>query len=135
MVAAPTSAYCRQTVHSLVFVPKISHLSVQRIIERVFPIVVVTSIDADHPTNGASHGQRNVMEVRFNSRNTVLIDREPIRFIFLLVNDCEDGSDEPSTCPRRICLAGQFQCRNTNCTPISYVCDGKERNTLRNSVE
>lgn len=45
---------------------------------------------------------------------------------FILVNDCEDGSDEPSTCPRRICLAEQFQCRNTNCTPISYVCDGKE---------
>lgn len=49
-----------------------------------------------------------------------------IRSVFgIAVNDCEDGSDEPSTCPRRICSASQFQCRNTNCTPISYVCDGK----------
>ncbi|CAF4219247.1 unnamed protein product, partial [Rotaria sp. Silwood2] len=40
------------------------------------------------------------------------------------VNDCEDGSDEPSTCPNRQCTPTQFQCRNQNCTPISYVCDG-----------
>ncbi|CAF0886571.1 unnamed protein product [Adineta steineri] len=40
------------------------------------------------------------------------------------VRDCEDGSDEPSTCPQRRCTANQFQCRNQNCTPISFVCDG-----------
>ncbi|CAF3041270.1 unnamed protein product, partial [Rotaria sp. Silwood2] len=42
------------------------------------------------------------------------------------VNDCEDGSDEPSTCPQRQCSPTQFQCRNQNCTPISYVCNGMD---------
>ncbi|CAF0957368.1 unnamed protein product [Adineta ricciae] len=42
------------------------------------------------------------------------------------VNDCEDGSDEPTTCPQRRCTTNQFQCRNQNCTPISYVCDGMD---------
>lgn len=43
------------------------------------------------------------------------------------VADCEDGSDEPSTCPQRRCLATQFQCRNQSCVPLSYVCDGKRK--------
>ncbi|CAM4944086.1 unnamed protein product [Rotaria socialis] len=40
------------------------------------------------------------------------------------VVDCEDGSDEPSTCPQRRCPSEQFQCRNQSCTPVPYVCDG-----------
>ncbi|CDW53518.1 Low-density lipoprotein receptor-related protein [Trichuris trichiura] len=38
--------------------------------------------------------------------------------------DCRDGSDEPDTCPQRICLVGQFQCDNHNCTSPFQICDG-----------
>ncbi|CAK1544808.1 unnamed protein product [Leptosia nina] len=38
--------------------------------------------------------------------------------------DCQDGSDEPDTCPVRHCRAGSFQCKNTNCTPAATICDG-----------
>lgn len=37
--------------------------------------------------------------------------------------DCEDKSDEPDTCPERLCAAQTFQCGNGNCTSISTVCD------------
>jgi hypothetical protein len=56
----------------------------------------------------------------------VLIFKDKKNIFVVLVNDCEDGSDEPSTCPQRRCTAQQFQCRNQNCTPISYVCDGRK---------
>ena len=112
--------YCQRMVHTRVSVPKIFLLPVHRIIELVCPIVAVINIDVDHPMNDVFHGQQNAMEVKSNGKKN--LDEH----FFILVNDCEDGSDEPSTCPRRICLAEQFQCRNTNCTPISYVCDGKE---------
>ncbi|KAJ8966733.1 hypothetical protein NQ317_010605 [Molorchus minor] len=38
--------------------------------------------------------------------------------------DCKDGSDELPTCPPRLCRAGQFQCKNNNCTPSATICDG-----------
>ncbi|CAF0960627.1 unnamed protein product [Rotaria sordida] len=41
-----------------------------------------------------------------------------------IINDCEDGSDELSTCLQQQYTSTQFQCRNQNCTLISYVCDG-----------
>ena len=39
--------------------------------------------------------------------------------------DCLDGSDEPDSCPQRVCAEGQFQCRNNNCTLVTAICDGK----------
>ncbi|KRZ56210.1 Low-density lipoprotein receptor-related protein [Trichinella nativa] len=38
--------------------------------------------------------------------------------------DCQDGSDEPESCPQRICLVGEFQCDNHNCTRPFQICDG-----------
>lgn len=39
--------------------------------------------------------------------------------------DCKDGSDEPSTCPKRTCQSGTFQCDNGwRCTPSATICDG-----------
>jgi len=40
-------------------------------------------------------------------------------------SDCDDGSDEPSSCPPRICKEGQYQCENNNCTLVIAVCDGR----------
>lgn len=90
-------------------------------IEPVLRIVVAINIVVDHRMNDAYHGQRSVMEVSLILLS--LTDR--FKSSTFLVNDCEDGSDEPTTCPVRRCSAQQFQCRNQNCTPISYVCDGK----------
>lgn len=48
------------------------------------------------------------------------------------VEDCWDGSDEPSTCPTRSphlspCPEGQFQCRNSLiCIPNVWRCNGKD---------
>ncbi|XP_077997838.1 low-density lipoprotein receptor-related protein 2-like [Glandiceps talaboti] len=38
--------------------------------------------------------------------------------------DCHDGSDEPASCPLRICNPGWFQCDNLNCTRADWICDG-----------
>lgn len=39
--------------------------------------------------------------------------------------DCKDGSDEPSTCPKRTCRSGTFQCENGwRCIPSANICDG-----------
>ncbi|XP_030630936.1 low-density lipoprotein receptor-related protein 2 [Chanos chanos] len=38
-------------------------------------------------------------------------------------SDCGDGSDEPQTCPPRVCPVGQFQCQDGNCTHSNQVCD------------
>ena len=40
--------------------------------------------------------------------------------------DCKDGSDEPPTCPPRVCREGQFQCKNNNCTLVTTLCDGRD---------
>ena len=36
--------------------------------------------------------------------------------------DCQNGSDEPSTCPQTTCNSGYFRCNNTRCVPQSWVC-------------
>uniref|UniRef100_A0A672JCA6 Low density lipoprotein receptor-related protein 2b n=1 Tax=Salarias fasciatus TaxID=181472 RepID=A0A672JCA6_SALFA len=39
-------------------------------------------------------------------------------------SDCSDGSDEPETCPPRVCPIGMFQCQDGNCTYSGFICDG-----------
>ncbi|XP_053722161.1 low-density lipoprotein receptor-related protein 2 [Synchiropus splendidus] len=39
-------------------------------------------------------------------------------------SDCGDGSDEPQTCPPRVCPVGQYQCHDGNCTHPGFLCDG-----------
>ncbi|XP_076154846.1 low-density lipoprotein receptor-related protein 2 [Alosa pseudoharengus] len=38
-------------------------------------------------------------------------------------SDCGDGSDEPETCPPRLCPIGRFQCQDGNCTYPNFLCD------------
>nr|XP_006823232.1 PREDICTED: low-density lipoprotein receptor-related protein 2-like [Saccoglossus kowalevskii] len=38
--------------------------------------------------------------------------------------DCRDASDEPTSCPIRVCNPGWFQCDNFNCTRSVWICDG-----------
>ncbi|XP_071943214.1 low-density lipoprotein receptor-related protein 2-like [Antedon mediterranea] len=40
--------------------------------------------------------------------------------------DCNDGSDEPSTCPPPSCSPGLYTCTNKECTYPTYVCDGED---------
>uniref|UniRef100_A0AAQ5Z5D7 Low-density lipoprotein receptor-related protein 2 n=1 Tax=Amphiprion ocellaris TaxID=80972 RepID=A0AAQ5Z5D7_AMPOC len=40
-------------------------------------------------------------------------------------SDCGDGSDEPQTCPPRLCPIGQFQCQDGNCTFPGFICDSE----------
>lgn len=36
--------------------------------------------------------------------------------------DCDNQSDEPSTCPPKTCSRGYFKCNNTQCIPQSWTC-------------
>lgn len=119
MVVVHIYVYCQQINRILVSALNTFHLIAMEIIERVPRIVVVINTDVDHLMNGVFRGQRNAMEVRLSFSRWFQYGT------IVLVNDCEDGSDEPTTCPQRRCTANQFQCRNQNCTPISYVCDGR----------
>ncbi|XP_039297964.1 low-density lipoprotein receptor-related protein 1 [Nilaparvata lugens] len=38
-------------------------------------------------------------------------------------DDCGDGADEPTNCPKFECLPGQFQCANKKCVHPSQLCD------------
>lgn len=38
--------------------------------------------------------------------------------------DCQDNSDEPDSCPERVCKEGQFQCKNKSCILTTAICDG-----------
>lgn len=40
--------------------------------------------------------------------------------------DCEDNSDEPSTCGAIDCQANFFKCDNAKCIYKSFVCDGQD---------
>uniref|UniRef100_A0A3Q1G878 EGF-like domain-containing protein n=1 Tax=Acanthochromis polyacanthus TaxID=80966 RepID=A0A3Q1G878_9TELE len=40
-------------------------------------------------------------------------------------SDCGDGSDEPQTCPPRLCPIGQFQCQDGNCIFPGFICDNE----------
>lgn len=40
--------------------------------------------------------------------------------------DCENGSDEPSTCEQRTCSQNQFRCNNSKCIPKSWTCDNED---------
>ena len=40
--------------------------------------------------------------------------------------DCEDGSDEPSTCGTVKCQKNYFKCDNDKCIFQAYVCDGED---------
>lgn len=40
--------------------------------------------------------------------------------------DCNDGSDEPDSCPVRHCHLGFFQCDNLQCTAGQTLCDGTD---------
>jgi integrin beta 2 len=40
-------------------------------------------------------------------------------------DDCGDGSDEPSFCPKFECMPGQFQCKNSHCIHPSQLCNGE----------
>jgi hypothetical protein len=119
--------YYQQINHIHVHVLNIFHLTME-IIEHVSQIAVVINIVVVHRMNDVFYGQRNVMEVSFLKSFSKTNRR------FFAVNDCEDGSDEPSTCPQRHCLARQFQCRNQNCTPMSFVCDGMKRLLYENCL-
>ena len=36
--------------------------------------------------------------------------------------DCENGADEPTSCPQVSCDPGRFKCNNSRCIPQSWVC-------------
>ncbi|XP_040583657.2 LOW QUALITY PROTEIN: low-density lipoprotein receptor-related protein 2 [Lepeophtheirus salmonis] len=38
--------------------------------------------------------------------------------------DCEDGSDEPPSCPERFCGENKFQCKDNQCLLLTTLCDG-----------
>ena len=40
--------------------------------------------------------------------------------------DCDDGSDEPPSCPKFSCKPGQFQCTNEKCLHPTQICDSKD---------
>ncbi|OQV21780.1 Prolow-density lipoprotein receptor-related protein 1 [Hypsibius exemplaris] len=43
------------------------------------------------------------------------------------IQDCKDGSDEPSTCAiltTRPCTIVEFRCQNHKCIPLQFVCNG-----------
>lgn len=41
-------------------------------------------------------------------------------------DDCGDGTDEPSDCPKFSCMPGQYQCKNKQCIHPSDLCNGKD---------
>lgn len=45
---------------------------------------------------------------------------------FLGTPDCDDHSDEPTSCGQIDCAPNFYKCNNSNCVFKAYICDGKD---------